>query len=96
MVGELEAVSLNHQQLSTLLEVMQLTSVEDEILSFIKVLVTHPDQVQVNRIEGNPVIFEIRACKEDLSDLESKELAIQAIARSTGLRKGGFVLKFVG
>ena len=68
----------------------------DEILSFLKVLAKHPDQVEVNRIESNPVIFEIRACKEDLADFALKERAVQVIGESAGLQKGRFVLKFVG
>lgn len=74
---------------------MYAKSVEDEILSFVKILVPHPDQVQVTHIEGNPLIFEIRACKEDLADLVSKEKAIQVIAKSSGLLKGQFLLKFL-
>ena len=70
-------------------------SVKDEILSFIQVLAKYPDQVQVTRIEGNPVIFEIKACKEDLDDLVSKKKAIQVIAKSTGLLKGQFLFRFL-
>jgi len=69
---------------------------KDEILSFLRILAKHPDQVRVTQIEGNPIVFEIMACKEDLADFASKDLAIQAIAKSTGLKKGRFVLKFLG
>ena len=71
-------------------------SEKNEILTFIQVLANHPGQVKVRRIEGTPVIFEIRACKEDLADLESKEQAIQVIVKSAGLKKERFVLKFIG
>ena len=70
-------------------------SAEHEILAFIRVIANHPDQVQVSQIEGNPVIFEVKACKEDLAELVSKEKAIQVIATSAGLVKGQFLFKFL-
>jgi predicted RNA-binding protein YlqC (UPF0109 family) len=71
-------------------------SAEQQILSFVKVLVNDPDQVRVKSTAGNPVVVEIRACRDDLAELQAKEHAIRTICSSaSGLRKEQFLLKFL-
>lgn len=71
-------------------------SASDEILNFIKVLANYPNQVQVTKIEGNPVIIEIKVAKDDFANIKSKEHAIMTICISTaGLKKGQCLLKII-
>jgi predicted RNA-binding protein YlqC (UPF0109 family) len=67
----------------------------DEIISFVKALALYPDKVHVTRTEGNPVIFEIKVCKEDMVRFTKMQRAIQTIARSRGLEGGQLILKFL-
>ena len=41
-------------------------SAEAQLLSFVKALANHPKEVIVNRLNGNPGVFEIMIRKEDL------------------------------
>jgi hypothetical protein len=54
-------------------------SARDEIVSFVKVLVKHPESVRVTQSTGTPVIFEIWVHKDDLADIRSMEIAIRAV-----------------
>jgi predicted RNA-binding protein YlqC (UPF0109 family) len=51
----------------------------DEILSFVKVLVKHPESVRVTQSNSSPPVFEITVHQDDLEDIRSKEVAVRAI-----------------
>jgi predicted RNA-binding protein YlqC (UPF0109 family) len=68
-------------------------SAKDEILSFLKALAGRPDQVRVKQIDGDPLVFEIRACKADLEHFATKVSSINSVASSTGLKERRFVIK---
>jgi hypothetical protein len=61
-------------------------SAKNEILSFVKALVDHPESVQVSQSNGYPPVFEIRVHKEDLADIRSKEIAIKVICSEPDCR----------
>jgi hypothetical protein len=69
---------------------------EAQLLSFVQTLANHPKEVVVNRLNGNPVVFEITIRKEDSAEVNSKLNVIQAIAGyTTGLLDTKVVVKIL-
>ena len=67
---------------------------EAQLLSFVQALATHPKEVVVNRLKGNPGVFEIVIRKEDSAEVNSKLGVIEAIAGyTTGLLDTKVVVK---
>ena len=67
---------------------------EDQILDFVQVLTTYPQDVSVKQIDGDPIVFEITISGRDLVEVSSKLKVIQAIAGyKTGLIDKKVVIK---
>jgi predicted RNA-binding protein YlqC (UPF0109 family) len=69
---------------------------EDQILDFVKVLADYPQDVTIQRINGNPVVFEVTVSKKDFADISSKHSAVQTIAGCmSGLPDKQFIVKIL-
>jgi predicted RNA-binding protein YlqC (UPF0109 family) len=60
-------------------------SSENEILTLVRALAKHPDQLRVCKVYEHPVTFEIVAHQDDLHDLMLRERAIRVMAGASGL-----------
>lgn len=68
----------------------------DHILRIIQALASRPREAEVKKLDGNPIILEIKVSEEDFTKVFSKQLAIEAIVKSIPEFSGKpFSLKFV-
>ena len=73
-----------------------MNSAEAQILSFVQALADHSKEVVVNRLKGNPSVFEIMIRKEDAAEVNSMIGIIEAIAGyTTGLLDAKVVVKII-
>ena len=69
---------------------------EDEILRFVQPLASQSQEVKVEKIDGDPVVFQVTISKNDLAEVSSMLKVIQAIAGySSGLTYGQFEVKIL-
>ena len=71
-------------------------SAEAQLLSFVQALANRPKEVVVNRLKGNPGVFEIMIREEDAAEVNSKLGIIESIAGyTTGLLDAKVVVKII-
>lgn len=71
-------------------------SPQEYIRSYVRVLVSHPEKVNV-RIREDPIRIEIQVAAEDLAHITAQHReAIIALCRTMGLKRGAFELKVSG
>jgi len=66
------------------------------ILDHVRLLSSHPHKVVVTELQGDPITFEIRVCKDELGAMLGKAQVIHAVCCSlAGLKAEQFHLKFL-
>ncbi len=71
-------------------------SPQEYIRSYVQVLVSHPEKVNV-RIREDPIRIEIQVAAEDLAQVTPQHReSIVALCRSMGLKRGAFEVKVSG
>jgi predicted RNA-binding protein YlqC (UPF0109 family) len=71
-------------------------SPQEYIRSYVRVLVVHPEKVNV-RIREDPIRIDIQVSTEDLAQITVQHReSIVALCRTMGLKRGAFDLKVSG
>jgi predicted RNA-binding protein YlqC (UPF0109 family) len=71
-------------------------SPQEYIRSYVRVLVSHPEKVNV-RIREDPIRIDIQVSAEDLAEITAQNReSIVALCRTMGLKRSAFDLKVSG